>query len=38
MEITLVLLIVLIAAVLFATEKFSVDVVALLVLGALITT
>ncbi|MBL9186070.1 MAG: SLC13 family permease [Opitutaceae bacterium] len=38
MELTLVLIIVAVAAVLFATEKFSVDIVALLVLGALVAT
>ena len=38
MEMYLVLSIVAIAAVLFATEKFSVDVVAMLVLGALVAT
>ncbi|MDP3068704.1 MAG: SLC13 family permease [Opitutaceae bacterium] len=38
MELYLVLAIVVVAAVLFATEKFSVDIVALLVLGALVAT
>ena len=38
MEITLVLIIVFVAAVLFATERLSVDVVGLLVLGALVAT